>query len=617
MTGFFERMARRALGTEPRLVLQRGSRYEPLARAGEWRPPEDASLWAAPPPPAVDASPGAAVGVRAEGVPPPVGAAAAMPVGEAAAGAEATDAVPLPSSGPVDVPSGGEDRAVPLLRAGSAPAAAPAGGPRGEGRGRAGSDDTAHGGEDEAAAPGDEVSDAADVASPPDEPGNISRHAGTTSEQPRHSRSPHADTHPSGTSSPPPSSTAAPAVASVAGPSGTVGAGRRSVREPDFGQALDTAPAVSPDAADTHGGLRDTGRAPTAAGPSAGREGRRETERSGRGVGSAPSEERPADTRPPEPAPVTGGAALLNASAPASDPASDPLPGAPPAGAYRRARRQPVAKTDRSPGTEAPSATVRRPGEPSPGRRSAWLPPVPQAPWPEPASAAAPPRGEDTVPASPGRPVSQGGPEPSRSPMEADRPAPGQGPHRPEAERTHPAPSADTRTDPSREHRPQRQERAGADTRSPRPPRHSASRSAFPGSPSPADAGPSHRPEPATPGNPEPQSEHTAPDTVELVREHVVPALTERGVLPSSVRVEVRRAEAGEPAPAPRAGTATVRTAAARRTHSVHSADASGSPAVHLHIARIEVLPAAPPSPPTGSRVDLDAYLARRDKENP
>lgn len=118
------------------------------------------------------------------------------------------------------------------------------------------------------------------------------------------------------------------------------------------------------------------------------------------------------------------------------------------------------------------------------------------------------------------------------------------------------------------------------------------------------------------PGNPEPQSGPTTPDTVELVREHVVPVLTERGVLPSSARVEVRRAEAGEPTPAPRAGTATVRTTEARRTPSAYGADASGAPAVHLHIARIEVLPAAPPSLPTRSRVDLDAYLARRDKEN-
>ena len=102
----------------------------------------------------------------------------------------------------------------------------------------------------------------------------------------------------------------------------------------------------------------------------------------------------------------------------------------------------------------------------------------------------------------------------------------------------------------------------------------------------------------------------------------MVPVLTERGVLPPSAPVEVSAAEAGEPAPAPRTGAAAVRATAARRTPSAYSdADASGTPAVHLHIARIEVLPPAPPPAPAApvrpaSRVDLDAYLARRDKEN-
>ncbi|MFF0086784.1 hypothetical protein ACFYR1_44990 [Streptomyces canus] len=111
---------------------------------------------------------------------------------------------------------------------------------------------------------------------------------------------------------------------------------------------------------------------------------------------------------------------------------------------------------------------------------------------------------------------------------------------------------------------------------------------------------------------------------MELVRDHVVPVLTGRGALRPSAPVEVRTAEAGEPAPAPRAGTATVRTTAARRTPSAYNdADASGTPAVHLHIARIEVLPLAPPPAPAAPapvrpapRVDLDAYLARREKEN-
>ncbi|MGW1245209.1 hypothetical protein [Streptomyces bobili] len=125
----------------------------------------------------------------------------------------------------------------------------------------------------------------------------------------------------------------------------------------------------------------------------------------------------------------------------------------------------------------------------------------------------------------------------------------------------------------------------------------------------------------------EPWSGPTAPDVLELVREHVVPVLAERGVLRPSARVEVRPTGAGKPPQPPPTGAATVLTTPVRRTPNRPSGTvASGNPVVHLHIARIDVFPpapapahtppAVPPSHRTGARVDLDAYLARRDKEN-
>ncbi|MEW2051954.1 hypothetical protein AB0916_41850, partial [Streptomyces sp. NPDC005476] len=131
---------------------------------------------------------------------------------------------------------------------------------------------------------------------------------------------------------------------------------------------------------------------------------------------------------------------------------------------------------------------------------------------------------------------------------------------------------------------------------------------------------PSAVPEPEPAGGTEPRRALTAFDAVELVREHVVPALR-GGVLPSSLPVEVRQADGEVAPPAPPTGAATVLTSPARGTPSGSETGASGAAVVHLNISRIEVLPPAPaPAPPartpTGSRVDLDAYLARRDKEH-
>lgn len=293
-------MAQRALGTEPRLVLRRGSRYEAPARAGEWRTPEETSF-RAPSTPAVDVVPDADVGARAEKVPPPVGATAAMPAGEVTTLAGgAADAVPQPSLGPVDAPSG--DRAAPL-GAGPVPAVTPGGGSRSEDRGRAGSD-TVPGGDDKPSSPGDEASDAAVVASLPGEPASASPHAGITGDEPERPRSAHPDTRPSGTGSPPPSSVTAPVVP-VAGRTGTVGAGTQGGREPDFVQALGPTPPTSHDAADSHG-LRDAGRPPAATRSSADREGRRQAGRTGHDVDAGSSAQRPSHTRPPDRPPSPG-----------------------------------------------------------------------------------------------------------------------------------------------------------------------------------------------------------------------------------------------------------------------------------------------------------------------
>ncbi len=604
-------MARRALGTESRLVLRRGSRYEPPARPGERRTledmSEDTSPWT-PPAPAVDDVPDAAVGKRAEGVSSAAVATAPVPTGEVTAPAGAADAVPQPPPGPTGVPSVGRSAAFHPGPVPPVPAVTPAEGV------------TAPGGDEETASPGDHASETAVAAPSPGESGSPSRHAGVRGEEPEHARSPHADTRPSRAGWPPPSSTAAPG-APVAGRSGTVGAGAHGVREPDLGQAPGTTPPTSPDAPGTHGVPRDADRPPAASGSPAPQEGRGQAGRTGPGVDAGSSARRPSRSRSPGSATGTEDTALLNAVGPEAA----PPPAAPPAAADDHGREQPAARTDRSPGTAAPVAPP--PDGPSPRsrpvRRPARPSPVPQAPRPEPVSATAPPRGEDTGPAgSPGRPASLPGHERSRKHVQAGHPSPGRAPHRAEAGRTGAAPSADTRTDPFREHRPQHQGRAGADARSPQPTRPGASPPAFPDSPAPAGAGTPQRPEPAPSG---PRKRHPGPqtpDTVELVRDHVVPVLTGRGVLPPSAPVEVRTAEAGEPAPAPRAGTATVRTTAARRTPSAYD-DASGTPAVHLHIARIEVLPPAPPPAPAAPapvrpapRVDLDAYLARRDKEN-
>jgi hypothetical protein len=113
-------------------------------------------------------------------------------------------------------------------------------------------------------------------------------------------------------------------------------------------------------------------------------------------------------------------------------------------------------------------------------------------------------------------------------------------------------------------------------------------------------------------------------DVAALLRDHVVPALADRGDVDRGERPRIvaRRAEL----PAPPAGTIAVAPGRAdvRRT-AVPPASPGSAPArpeVHVHIDRVMVTraPAAPapppPEPPPGAGADHAAYLARR-RERP
>ncbi|MFI7649204.1 hypothetical protein ACIBTZ_24455 [Micromonospora sp. NPDC049460] len=137
----------------------------------------------------------------------------------------------------------------------------------------------------------------------------------------------------------------------------------------------------------------------------------------------------------------------------------------------------------------------------------------------------------------------------------------------------------------------------------------------------------------------------TVPDLLDLVRDHVVPALRERGVVAAGERVDVRAAHQPgtsppppgrvqvvtdhrrvtpvAPALPPDAGAgATAAGGAPDGAESHRQAYGDGRAArrdVHVHIDRVEVIrsaPAVPPTPPATPRADLDRYLARR-REDP
>jgi|UPI0004BF8DDD hypothetical protein len=108
---------------------------------------------------------------------------------------------------------------------------------------------------------------------------------------------------------------------------------------------------------------------------------------------------------------------------------------------------------------------------------------------------------------------------------------------------------------------------------------------------------------------------------MDLVRDHVVPTLADRGVVPSSDHTQVRASDDPGPAATPSRNRATVTVG---ESHTTLSGTGDGpedvAPAVHVHIERIEVVrhEPAPPSTPTRRplpRVDLDAYLTRRRED--
>ena len=104
-----------------------------------------------------------------------------------------------------------------------------------------------------------------------------------------------------------------------------------------------------------------------------------------------------------------------------------------------------------------------------------------------------------------------------------------------------------------------------------------------------------------------------APGTDEILREHVVPALVDAGVLPEGAREHVVVLRDGERAPADRRPLAPVVRLDAEPDRS------SGGGDVHVHIGRVEVLRPSPPQPPAPrprpAVVDHDAYLARRQRD--
>lgn len=138
----------------------------------------------------------------------------------------------------------------------------------------------------------------------------------------------------------------------------------------------------------------------------------------------------------------------------------------------------------------------------------------------------------------------------------------------------------------------------------------------------------------------------TVPDLLDLVRDHVVPALREQGVVAAGERVDVRaahqpgttppppgrvqvvvdrrRVTSAAPAPPPDAGAGTAGPGVAGVPDGAEShrqAYGDGRAArrdVHVHIDRLEVIrsaPATPPTPPATPRTDLDRYLARRRED--
>ncbi|MGW1245208.1 hypothetical protein ACWD4D_38420, partial [Streptomyces bobili] len=102
MTGFFERMGQRALGTEPRLVVRRGSRYEPKGPTTQWSPPRHAMSSNPPTAKPADVAADAAAGTPGEETTRLVDTLAAMPTAtQVTAPVDVSDGT-VPAEAPAD-----------------------------------------------------------------------------------------------------------------------------------------------------------------------------------------------------------------------------------------------------------------------------------------------------------------------------------------------------------------------------------------------------------------------------------------------------------------------------------------------------------------------------------
>ncbi|MFD8262923.1 hypothetical protein ACFV19_29345 [Streptomyces griseoluteus] len=150
---------------------------------------------------------------------------------------------------------------------------------------------------------------------------------------------------------------------------------------------------------------------------------------------------------------------------------------------------------------------------------------------------------------------------------------------------------------------------SATDVRPSRPPRSAA-----------ADHLPEH------PG-PQPPAGTAAPELLDIVRDHVVPALTRAGLIAPGERPAVRLAGEGQHALGPSPDRTTVTAGRMRIRLAPDGPHRPGVGDVHVHIDRVEVLPPSPPlapaspppPPPEPARpasVDLEAYLDARMGRN-
>ncbi|WP_405603479.1 hypothetical protein [Streptomyces sp. NBC_00081] len=386
-------------------------------------------------------------------------------------------------------------------------------------------------------------------------------------------------------------------------------------RSPEFPAAAVTSP--EPDSAAVPGAATSTGTPfDTEDGPADGYVGPHDPEdpyaeepgRSGRTVlaaadrrASAPAARRPGMSAPALPvapvAPGDSGHRLAPSRAASPSPGgSAPEETPPDAGGVLRPAddsvRGPAADAVHVRATTPSAGTPQDAAEPPPTRPPAGPDTATDPRLPASASASATGVDTDSHPADPGPPRPDR-PAPTRLPMPpTDTTSPGR-PLTPDV----PTTAAD---------RP-----PATDLRPSRPPRSAA-----------ADHPPEH------PG-PQPPPDTAAPELLDIVRDHVVPALTRAGLIAPGERLAVRLAGEGQHALGPSPDRTTVTAGRMRIRPAPDGPHRPGVGDVHVHIDRVEVLPPSPPlapaspppppPPPEPARpasVDLEAYLDARMGRN-